>query len=280
VLPPSKSATNINYIFFSSDMSELPADVLLYGDNVTTAVQAFSAMKITTVPVGILDSFSKLVTFSYAFFNTATLTSIPAGLVANSPLLKDISYLLSGAPNVTEIPVGSFDNNPLITTIVAFAKGSKNLAIPKRLFRNCTDIANISAAFEGATLRGYLDDLFHPDLADKQTYCYGFMNGTDLTAVAKPTTPWNIPITGTMVNCFISSKNVQYTDDEFLAAIPVSPTNKLVTTPNMVTSFIGSCAWLYGTRDVMTKGLWQVDDASAVPANTVISAMPYTPNLL
>lgn len=107
---------NLDNFLRRTGVSTLPTGLLDFMVNVTSLVDSFSFMSITSIPSGFFDNCTQITSFNSTFNQCFNLSSIPSGLFDNNTSVINFSSTFKSCTSINGIPSGLFDNNTNVTT--------------------------------------------------------------------------------------------------------------------------------------------------------------------
>jgi hypothetical protein len=125
--------------------------ILASGAGPTSFGDCFRANAFTTIPAGMFDYCTGVLSFNACFSNNAALTTIPAGLFDHCTAATTFYFTFSTDGLLTAIPAGLFDHCILVTNFSTCFYGTALTTIPAGLFDYCTLATNFSYCFYGNT---------------------------------------------------------------------------------------------------------------------------------
>ena len=107
---------NLDNFLRSTGVTTLPTGLLDYMVNVTSFVDSFSFMSISSIPSGFFDNCTQALSFNSTFNQCFSLSAIPSGLFDNNTSVTNFSSTFKSCTSIGSIPTGLFDNNTSVTT--------------------------------------------------------------------------------------------------------------------------------------------------------------------
>lgn len=152
---------NVDNFLRGTGITTLPTGQLNFMVNVTSFVDSFSFMQISSIPSGFFDNCTQALSFNSTFNQCFSLTSIPTGLFDYNTNATNFSSTFKSCISIGSIPSGLFNNNTSATTFFSvFRMPTINNSLlgnapelwtrnPEPLglfaFRNCTGLTNFSS---------------------------------------------------------------------------------------------------------------------------------------
>lgn len=152
---------NVDNFLRASGITTLPTGLMDYMINVTSFVDSFSFMQISSIPSGFFDNCTSALSFNSTFNQCFNLSAIPSGLFDNNTLVTNFSSTFKSCISIGSIPTGLFDNNTNVTTFFSvFRMPTTANSLtgnapelwtrdPEPLglyaFRNCTGLSNFAS---------------------------------------------------------------------------------------------------------------------------------------
>lgn len=107
---------NVDNFLRASGITTLPDGLMDYMVNVTSFVDSFSFMQISSIPSGFFDNCTNALSFNSTFNQCFNLSAIPSGLFDNNTNVTNFSSTFKSCISIGSIPSGLFDNNTNVTT--------------------------------------------------------------------------------------------------------------------------------------------------------------------
>jgi hypothetical protein len=152
---------NVDNFLRATGITTLPTGLMDYMVNVTSFVDSFSFMQISSIPSGFFDNCTNALSFNSTFNQCFNLTAIPSGLFDNNTNVTNFSSTFKSCISIGSIPTGLFDNNTNVTTFFSvFRMPTPANSLtgnapelwtrdPEPLglyaFRNCTGLTNFAS---------------------------------------------------------------------------------------------------------------------------------------
>jgi hypothetical protein len=152
---------NVDNFLRATGITTLPTGLMDYMVNVTSFVDSFSFMQISSIPSGFFDNCTSALSFNSTFNQCFNLTAIPSGLFDNNTNVTNFSSTFKSCISIGSIPTGLFDNNTNVTTFFSvFRMPTPANSLtgnapelwtrdPEPLglyaFRNCTGLTNFAS---------------------------------------------------------------------------------------------------------------------------------------
>jgi len=207
--------------------------VIANGQGVTSFMNAFRNMQLSTIPAGLFDNCPNVTTFNAAF-PVNQLTTIPAGLFDNCPNVTNFGVCFQ-QNQITTIPQGLFDNCPLVTRFDFCFSFNPLTTIPQGLFDNCPLVTIFNSTFRN---NGLISNC-----------------PSDLFA--------NNPLANNFTNCFLNSTLPTQTYSDMLVSLDANNANLNVPFHGGNSTYTGAAAIAARANLVNVKG-WNIIDGGQV----------------
>lgn len=144
----------------------------------------FRETGITSIPNGLFDFSTSVISFTNTFRFTFGITSIPSGLFDNNTNVLVMAGTFNGLTGLTTIPAGLFSNNTGIQNFQSVFRNCRDLTgIPLTLFDNNLDVTTFENSFNMAStandLTGDAPDIWNRTPEPFGEDCFAFCTGLD-----------------------------------------------------------------------------------------------------